>query len=521
MPDRPSSVHVPRPVMLVILDGWGWREERADNAVLQAHTPNFDRLWQDCPHAFLRTSGLDVGLPPGQMGNSEVGHLNIGAGRVVMQELARIGQAVEDGSIARAPALTELIAAVRRTGGTCHLFGLVSPGGVHSHQDHAAALARILTQAGVKTAMHAFTDGRDTPPRAAAGYVDALRGALPDDVPIVTVGGRYYAMDRDKRWERVAKAYNVMALAEGPRFADPGAVIADAYAHDVTDEFVIPAVVGEYRGMQDGDALLCFNFRADRVRQILTALLDPDFEGFPRPRAIHFVAAAGLTQYSEALAGRMGALFPPVPLTHILGEVVADAGRRQLRMAETEKYPHVTYFLNGGEERAYTGEDRILVPSPKVATYDLQPEMSAPELTDRAVEAIRSRKYDLIVLNYANPDMVGHTGSLPAAIRAVETVDAGLGRIAEAIEAEGGALLFTADHGNCELMRDPVTGGPHTAHTTNKVPVVLKGAPAGARLHDGRLADIAPTLLGLIRLPQPAEMTGIPLLDADAERPAG
>ena len=500
-----------RPVMLVVLDGWGWREDAADNAVLQARTPTFDRLWASCPHAFLDTSGKDVGLPSGQMGNSEVGHLNIGAGRVVMQDLPRITDAVATGEIDAAPALREFIVKLKASGGTCHLMGLISPGGVHSHQDHAAALAHILARAGVPAVLHAFTDGRDTPPKSAAEYMAALQAALPASVPVATVCGRYYAMDRDKRWERVAKAYDLLVDGKGARAKDAGNAIAAAYAADTTDEFILPAIIGSYAGMRDGDGILCFNFRADRVREILAALLDPSFKGFERARSVRFAAAAGMTQYSEALDKLLGTVFAPQNLSNVLGAVAADAGRTQLRMAETEKYPHVTYFLNGGEEQPYKGEDRIMVPSPKVATYDLKPEMSAPELTDKAVEAIASGKYDLIVLNYANPDMVGHTGSLPAAVKAVETVDAGLGRIAAAIAKAGGALLFTADHGNCELMRDPETGGPHTAHTTNPVPVVLMGGGATA-LRNGRLADLAPTLLELMELPQPKEMSGRSLI---------
>jgi 2,3-bisphosphoglycerate-independent phosphoglycerate mutase len=503
-----------RPVMLVILDGFGWREEAADNAVRQAKTPIFDRLWKTGPHGFLRTSGEDVGLPQGQMGNSEVGHLNIGAGRVVMQDLPRISGAVAKGEIKGAPALADLIKTLKQSGGTCHLIGLVSPGGVHSHQDHAAALAKILTEAGVPTLLHAITDGRDTPPQAAAEYVNRLLAALPKSVSIATVCGRYYAMDRDKRWDRVAKAYNAIVEAEGPRFADAQTVIADAYANKKFDEFIMPAVVGDYRGMRDGDGVLCFNFRADRVREILGAMLEKDFSGFSRKRAVRVAAAVGMTQYSDELDKLMQAIFPSQPLKNILGELASEAGRTQLRMAETEKYPHVTYFLNGGREEPYRGEDRIMVPSPKVPTYDLQPEMSAPELTDKAVEAINSGKYDLIVLNYANPDMVGHTGNLAAAIKAVETVDAGLGRIAEAIQKAGGALLVTADHGNCEMMRDPETGGPHTAHTTNPVPLVLLGARNRALAAEGRLADIAPTLLELMGLPKPREMTGASLLES-------
>nr|WP_294513698.1 2,3-bisphosphoglycerate-independent phosphoglycerate mutase [uncultured Rhodopila sp.] len=508
-----------RPVMLVILDGFGWREDSADNAVRQAKTPTFTGLWKSGPHAFLHTSGRDVGLPDGQMGNSEVGHLNIGAGRVVKQELVRIGDAVADGSIADAPAFIELVAALTQSGGTCHLMGLMSPGGVHSHQDHAAALARYLHDAGIKTVVHAFTDGRDTPPQSAGEDLRRLVAALPEGVPVGTVIGRYWVMDRDKRWDRVARAYAALVAADGARFPTPAAAIEAAYAEEKYDEFVPPSVIGDYAGIKDGDGVLCFNFRADRVREILAALLDPAFDGFPRGRVPKFAAAAGMTHYSDALAPFLGVLFAPETLHNILGEVVANSGRTQIRMAETEKYPHVTYFLNGGHEEPYVGEDRIMVPSPKVATYDLQPEMSAPELTDKAVAAIGSGKYDLIVLNFANPDMVGHTGVLSAAIKAVETVDTGLGRIAAAIKAQGGAMLVTADHGNCELMKDPETGGPHTAHTTNPVPVVLMGGEVSS-IEDGRLADIAPTLLDLLGIPKPVEMSGHSIIRHQAARAA-
>jgi 2,3-bisphosphoglycerate-independent phosphoglycerate mutase len=503
-----------RPVMLVVLDGWGWREASEDNAVRLARTPNFDRLWAAGPRAFLHTSGQDVGLPGGQMGNSEVGHLNLGAGRVVMQDLPRIDTAVADGSLARLPALVGLIAALRASGGTCHLMGLLSPGGVHSHQRHAAAMARVLAAAGVPVALHLFTDGRDTPPRAAPEYLRAFMAEIAGlpGVRIATLTGRYFAMDRDNRWDRVAQAYDALVDGAGATAPDALAAIAAAHARDVTDEFVPATALAGYAGMRDGDGVLCFNFRADRVREILGALLDPSFAGFARRRVVRFAAAAGMTEYSTALNAFLQTLFASQSMADILGEVVARAGRTQLRMAETEKYPHVTYFLNGGEETPYPGEDRIMVPSPKVATYDLQPEMSAPELTEKAVEAINSQKYELIVLNFANPDMVGHTGSLPAAITAVETVDAALGRIAAAVAAQGGALLATADHGNCEMMKDPATGGPHTAHTTNPVPVLLQGGPAGATLRDGRLADVAPTLLSLLGLAQPAAMTGRSLL---------
>jgi 2,3-bisphosphoglycerate-independent phosphoglycerate mutase len=500
-----------RPTMLLILDGWGWREDVQDNAVRQARTPNFERLWSSYPHAFLRTSGLDVGLPDGQMGNSEVGHLNLGAGRVVMQDLPRINQAIADGSISAAPALTELIARLRKTGGTCHLLGLISPGGVHSHQDHAVALAKVVSANNVPVALHVFTDGRDTPPVSGAAYVRSLEEDLPAAVTIATVCGRYFAMDRDNRWDRVSKAFEALVRGQGIRFETPQEAIASGYAQGTTDEFLPPSVIGDYRGMRDGDGLLSFNFRADRIRQLLDALLDPEFNGFDRGEMLHFAGAVGMTSYSSELDQRMQALFPPQTLTNGLGEVVAKAGLRQLRMAETEKYPHVTYFLNGGAEEPYRGEERIMVPSPKVATYDLQPEMSAPELTARAIEAIRSGEQDLIVLNFANPDMVGHTGSLPAAIKAVETIDEALGQIAAAIKEAEGSLLVTADHGNCELMRDPATGSPHTAHTTNPVPVILVSR-GSTKLRDGRLADVAPTLLELMGVAKPTEMTGQSLI---------
>ncbi|MCX7932826.1 MAG: 2,3-bisphosphoglycerate-independent phosphoglycerate mutase [Rhodovarius sp.] len=502
---------MPKPVMLVVLDGWGWREEKADNAIALARTPHFDALWAEGPRGFLATSGRDVGLPEGQMGNSEVGHLNIGAGRIVMQDLVRIDTAIEDGSLARLPALTEAIAALRRSGGRMHLMGLLSPGGVHSHQDHAVALARTVAEAGVPVLLHAWTDGRDTPPSSAPEYLREIEAKLPAGTRIATLCGRYYAMDRDKRWDRVRLAYEAMVEAKGERHATAAEALAAAHAAGQTDEFITPRIIGDYRGARDGDGLICFNFRADRVREILSALVDPNFDAFPR-RRVAFAAAVGMTQYSEALDRHLATLFPPQSMEDLLGEVVSRAGLRQLRMAETEKYPHVTYFLNGGREAVLPGEERIMVPSPKVATYDLQPEMSARELTDRAVEAIRSGHFDLIVLNYANPDMVGHSGDLDATIRAVEAVDEGIGRIVQAVREQGGAVLITADHGNAEQMRDPETGGAHTAHTLNRVPMVLVGGPPGAKLRDGRLADVAPTLLALLGLPKPAAMTGQSLL---------
>jgi 2,3-bisphosphoglycerate-independent phosphoglycerate mutase len=504
----------PRPVVLCILDGWGWRPEREDNAIALADTPNWDRLAASCPRALLQTSGLQVGLPDGQMGNSEVGHMNLGAGRVVMQDLPRIDAAVADGSLARNPVLVDMIAQLLASGGTCHLMGLMSPGGVHSHQDHMAALARIVSDAGVPVLVHAFLDGRDTPPSSAVDYLRRFEADVAGHtVSVATVSGRYYAMDRDKRWDRVQLAYDAMVQGKGERAPTAIGAIEQSYAVGKTDEFVLPTVVGAYAGMKDGDGVLMGNFRADRAREILSALADPAFAGFERPRVVEFATRVGMAEYSKDLNAFFATLFPAESLTHILGEMVCEAGMTQLRIAETEKYAHVTFFFNGGREQVFAGEDRILVPSPKVATYDLQPEMSAPEVTDKLVEAIGSGKYDLIVVNYANGDMVGHTGILAAAEKAAETVDAALGRLEAAVKAAGGAMLVTADHGNAELMSDPATHEPYTAHTTGPVPVLLVGAPAGVTaLHDGRLADVAPTLLQLLGLPQPAEMTGQSLL---------
>lgn len=500
----------PKPVMLAILDGFGWRDDPENNAVAQARMPNFRKLWANSPHAFLATSGRVVGLPAGQMGNSEVGHLNLGAGRVVTQDLPRIDIAIEDGTLAANDVLNTFIHKLKASGGTAHLCGLVSTGGVHSHQDHIAALAKILHEQGVKVVVHVWTDGRDVPPQSGLEHVQALQTALGDAAAIGTLAGRYYAMDRDKRWERVQQAYELMALAKGHKFPTASAAIEASYGEDITDEFIKPCVIGDYTGMKDGDALLCANFRADRVREILTAFVDPAFDGFAATPP-KFVAVTGMSAYSNALAPFMTTLFTSEKLEDLLGGIVSAKGLKQLRIAETEKYPHVTYFFNGGIEEPFPGEDRILIPSPKVATYDLQPEMSAPEVTEKVVKAINSATYDLIVLNFANPDMVGHSGILPAAIKALEAVDEGLGAIWQAIHAQGGVLVITADHGNAEQMYDPTTHGPHTAHTTNLVPVLCAGGPEGIQLHDGALSDVAPTLLKLMGLAQPDAMTGQPL----------
>jgi 2,3-bisphosphoglycerate-independent phosphoglycerate mutase len=506
-----------RPAVLCILDGWGWRPDAKDNAILAAKTPNFDRMMRDCPHALLATSGRQVGLPDGQMGNSEVGHTNIGAGRLVMQDLPRIDDAVESGTLAERPALRSFIAEAKRIGATVHLMGLMSPGGVHSHQKHIAALARILDGEGLNVLVHAFLDGRDTPPRSALGYVKDFESAIAGlkRVWIATVSGRYYAMDRDKRWERIAKAYAAIVDAEGARFPDAQSAIAKSYEAGITDEFVLPTVIGDYTGVQGKHALLFANFRPDRAREISTALLDPGFEGFYRPRLPRFSPAASMTEYSEPLKRFMTSLFPPEGITGTLGELFAELGLKQLRIAETEKYPHVTFFMNGGRETPYPGEDRILIPSPKVATYDLKPDMSAYDVTDKLVGAIGSGYYDLIIVNYANPDMVGHTGVMKAAIEAVEAVDVCLGRLCEAVEKADGLLLITADHGNIELMRDQTTGEPHTAHTLLDVPIIAVNADKNTKLGNGRLADVTPTLLDLLGMAKPEPMTGHSLVQPE------
>lgn len=501
----------PRPVILCILDGWGNRAETVANAPALAHVPNFRRIMAACPTAELITHGPDVGLPTGQMGNSEVGHTNIGAGRVVAMDLGQIDLSIEDGSFARNPAIMEFVTTLGRTGGTAHLMGVVSDGGVHGHVAHLVAAAGVLQAAGLPVVIHALTDGRDVAPDSAPRFVADLSARLPAGARIVTVIGRYFAMDRDNRWDRVERAYRAIVDGRGERAADPAAAVQSAHAAGVTDEFIPPTVIGAYAGMRPGDGLFCLNFRADRAREILSAIADPAFTGFDRGRAPQLAARLGMAEYSAAHNAWYAAVFPKREIRNTLGEWVAAQGLTQFRVSETEKYPHVTFFMNGGREPPYPGEDRRMPPSPRVATYDLAPEMAAEAVADAVVEAI-ARPYDLIVVNFANPDMVGHTGDLAAAIRACEAVDRGLGRIARALTAAGGAMLLTADHGNCETMVDPVTGGPHTAHTTNPVPVAVMGGPAGISLRNGRLADVAPTILDLMGLPKPPEMTGQSLI---------
>ncbi len=501
----------PKPVVLCILDGWGLSDLREGNAPLLARTPTVDKIMATCPHATLITHGPDVGLPKGQMGNSEVGHTNIGAGRVVAMDLGQIDLAIEDGSFFRNAAILDLIARVKANDGTLHLIGVLSDGGVHGHINHLMAAARMATGAGVDVALHAITDGRDVAPKSALTYLSALGGELPPQASFATLSGRYFAMDRDNRWDRVKLAFDAIVHGRGAAVAGPVEAVDAAYAEDVTDEFIRPSVIAGYNGIRDGDGVFCLNFRADRAREILAAVGDPAFDAFDVGQRPNLAGLLGMVDYSKSHDSYMTAAYPKQEIANTLGAWVSRHGLRQFRLAETEKYPHVTFFLNGGVETPEQGEDRFMPKSPDVATYDLQPEMSSAEVTSHFVQAIE-QGYDLIVVNYANPDMVGHTGDLKAAMAACEAVDSGLAQVVAALEKAGGAMILTADHGNCETMIDPVTGGPHTAHTLNPVPVALIGGPAGAALRDGRLADLAPTLLALMGLPQPDEMTGKSLI---------
>ena len=500
----------PRPVVLLILDGWGHREDPVDNALAQAEIPNWHRLWATAPHTLIHTEGRHVGLPDGQMGNSEVGHMNLGAGRIVYQDLTRIDAAIEDGSFFANTELRAACAAAKANGGTLHLMGLLSPGGVHSHEAHLFAMLELARREGVaKVAVHAFLDGRDMPPQSAQPSLLGLqeRCAAAGNARIASISGRYYAMDRDQRWDRVRRAWDATVEASSEhRATDALAALAAAYERGETDEFVAPTVVHGGAPMHDGDAVVFMNFRADRARQLAAAFTAPDFAGFEarRPSLSRFTC---LTEYDAKLPAPVA--FAPDDLRHTLGELLADAGMAQLRIAETEKYAHVTFFFSGGREAPYPGEQRILVPSPKVATYDLQPEMSCPELTEKLVAAIDGGAFDAIVCNIANPDMVGHTGDIRAAARAAEAVDVALGAVEAAVRRNGGALLVTADHGNLELMRDPETGQPHTAHTVGPVPFIYVGTREDVHLRSGgALRDVAPTMLDLLGLPQPAEMSG-------------
>jgi len=515
MTEHPAAAAPVVPVVLVILDGVGCRDDAPDNAISRAVKPNWDRLWRSCAHTTIDASELAVGLPRGQMGNSEVGHLNIGAGRVVYQEFTRIDRAIETGEFVRNPALAGAVATARNNKATLHILGLVSPGGVHSHERQIAAMVAMAADGGApRVAVHAFLDGRDTPPRSAGAslqYMNAACAGRPG-CRVADIVGRYYAMDRDQRWERIEAAYRLIVDADAPYSApDAAAALAAAYARGENDEFVKPTKIGDGARIDDGDVVVFMNFRADRARQMTRALTDASFTGFRRERVPRLGAFVTLTSYGDEFTA-LPVAFPPQTITHSFGAVVAERGLRQLRIAETEKYAHVTYFFNGGVEKPYPGEDRIMVPSPKVATYDLKPEMSAFEVTDKLVAAIESRRYDAIVCNYANGDMVGHTGKLEAATRAIEVLDACIGRVVAAQRARGGEVLVTADHGNAEKMHDDVTGQAHTAHTLNLVPCLYVGRAATPR-GPGALQDIAPTLLAMMGLPQPAEMTGHALFD--------
>ena len=512
----------PAPVVLCILDGWGDRNDGDDNAIAKADTPNWDRLSGSFPRSQLNASEGEVGLPEGQMGNSEVGHMNLGAGRVVMQDLPRIDAAFREDIVGDEPPFAAFVQALTESGGTCHLMGLLSPGGVHSHQGHMSSLAQLLSKRGIPVVIHGFLDGRDTPPKSAISCLERFEGMIEgaDNVSVATLIGRYYAMDRDNRWDRVRKAYDLIVDGVGDTYANTNEAIQAAYANGQSDEFVLPSVIGDYAGAKDGDGILMVNFRADRAREILAALAVPDFDGFERSRVVDFAARLGMVEYSKALNDQFEVMFPPADLVNVIGAVIADRGLRQLRIAETEKYAHVTFFMNGGREEPFDGEDRILVPSPNVATYDLQPAMSAPEVTDRLCDAIVNGGYDLIIANFANGDMVGHTGVLQAAIEAVEVLDQSLGRLEQAVIEAGGTMLVTADHGNCEQMSDH-DGGAHTAHTLNVVPAILVNPPDWVSgLRGGRLSDVAPTLLRLLDIPQPIEMTGHSLIEESGARAA-
>ena len=505
-----------RPVILVVLDGWGFRPGRDGNAIELGRTPVWHKLWDGTSRTLLEASGLAVGLPAGQIGNSEVGHLNLGAGRVVPQDIVRISQSIGAGEFFRIPALVKLVEDTRRHDGTLHVMGLIGTGGVHALDKHLLAAVELARRGSVPVAIHAWLDGRDTPPKSGLEFMQELLEAVgPSGRPAVsTVIGRYYAMDRDKRWERTKLAYDAMVKGIGIQVPDPITAIKQAYDAGVTDEFVKPRVITGAPLIRDGDGIFCFNYRADRMRQIVRALASPDFDGFDvsgRPT----VRLVTMTRYDEKLP--FPAAFEPIVLSRIVAEVLSDHGKTMFRTAETEKYAHVTYFFNGGYEPPYPGEERLLVPSQKVATYDLMPEMSAPGVTDVLCNAIAGKQHDFILCNYANGDMVGHSGVLAAAVKAVETVDECLARVLTTADTAGATVLVTADHGNCELMIDPATGGPHTAHTTNPVPMVIVGVGAPNRhlRTAGSLRDVGPTILQLLGIEPPKEMTGRDLRETD------
>ncbi len=502
-----------KPLVLLILDGWGYREDPADNAIAQANTPVMDRLWRDYPHSLISGSGMDVGLPDGQMGNSEVGHVNLGSGRVVYQELTRITKAISDGDFFENPVLTSAVQTAVKAGKAVHLMGLLSPGGVHSHEDHLIAMIELAARQGAdKIYLHAFLDGRDTPPRSAEASLLRVqqRCAELGKGQIASVIGRYFAMDRDKRWDRVEQAYDLIVDGMAAYTAtDAVSALQAAYERGENDEFVKATAIvgngGQPVQLQDGDALIFMNFRADRARQFSRTFTEPAFDAFARKRVVQLGAFVQLTEYAADIKAPVA--YPPESLNNVLGEWLAKHQKTQLRISETEKYAHVTFFFSGGREDLFPGEERILIPSPNVATYDLQPEMNSTLLTDKLVEAIHSGKFDVIICNYPNGDMVGHTGILSAAVKAVEAVDHCIGRVVTALEAVGGECIITADHGNAEQMLDHESGQAHTAHTSDPVPLIYVGRPAGV-VEGGILSDIAPTMLTLLGMPVPAEMTG-------------
>ena len=503
------------PMAIIILDGFGWRPEVEGNAVALAKKPNFDRYYNEYPHTTLKAAGLDVGLPEGQMGNSEVGHTNIGAGRIVYQSLTRIDKAIVDGDFATNEALSGAFSHVTENKSALHLFGLLSDGGVHSHINHLIALVENAKAQGIeKVYVHAFLDGRDVAPDSAPGYIATLEEKLAEIGvgEIATVSGRYYAMDRDTRWERVELAYNAIMHGEGPKLASAKDVVEASYKEKVMDEFVIPSVIVKdekpVAKVEDNDAIIFFNFRPDRAIQLSNAITDKEWDHFDRGERAENVKFVTMTLYNPSIVAEVA--FPPIPMTNVIGEVLANEGLKQLRIAETEKYPHVTFFMNGGRNEEFPGENRILIPSPKVATYDLQPEMSAFEVGDALYNSIMNDENDAIILNFANPDMVGHSGMLEPTIQAIEAVDENLGKVVDAIHSKGGHAIIFADHGNSETMVTP-EGNPHTAHTTVPVPVIV--TKKGVELREGgRLADVAPTLLDLLNVEKPAEMTGESLI---------
>ena len=506
-----------KPMMLMILDGFGINENKKANAIELANTPNIDKLMKTWPTTQIHTSGLDVGLPEGQMGNSEVGHTNIGAGRIVYQDLTRITKSIEEGDFFSIKELTEAIENCKKHNSKLHIMGLLSDGGVHSHIRHLAALLELAKRKDFENVyVHCFLDGRDTPPASGESYIMKLQEKMKEKGvgKIASISGRFYAMDRDKRWERVSKAYDALVNGEGEKATSAITAIESSYQQEILDEFVVPTVICNSNNeplatIQNHDSVIFFNFRPDRAREITRSLVDPEFNGFKvKPLNLYYVC---FTQYDETIPN-VHIAFKPESLKNTFGEYISHKGLKQLRIAETEKYAHVTFFFNGGEEKQYPGEDRILVPSPKVETYDMQPEMSAVEVTNKVVEAIQSDKYDCIILNYANPDMVGHTGNLEAAIKAIETIDDCVAKVVNTVEEKGGIIIMTADHGNAEQMIDYKTGEPHTAHTTNPVPLVLIGVE-GVKLKEGKLADLAPTMLELMEIEKPEEMTGKSLID--------